>query len=323
VIAGGIKRWMVFAAAAAYLLIPGPRDAFFSGIPLGLGPFVVFAIGIFVWIFFRSAPEPPRGWALLTAMFVALCAVKAVTAVAAPPVGWIGRYYANASFSAPYRLSTEFASLDATRIDRAIDFKDDGFPVYFLNEADFNRDIRREVTMPVSVVWDGYVQPVAVTPVRLALTVRGTATVSVDDRDVMLVASSDVPAAQSEVVTLDRGLHRIEVRYLKPAGADPLIRLQSLNESSGDAALLVTPRATEMVRRSLFSGAVLVARIADALAGLAFIAVIWSLGGMRRDAPEVGRWWRADPVRVLGAAMFGLLLIQGTMAAAPYVHHAV
>ena len=224
-IAGGIKRWVVFAAAAAYLLIPGPHDAFFSGIPLGIGPFVALTIGVFAWMFFRSAPEPPRGWTLLTAAFVALCAVKAVAAVAAPPVGWVGRYYANGSFTAPYRRSTEFTSLDATRIDRAIDFKDDRFPVYLLNEADFNRDIRREVTMPVSVVWDGYVQPSVVTPVRLALTVRGTATLSVDDRDVMRLASRDVPAAQSEVVTLDPGLHQIEVR--SESHLDPLLEYDS------------------------------------------------------------------------------------------------
>jgi hypothetical protein len=324
VIAAAGRRWVVFAAAAAYVLAPGPSDAFFRGIPLGLGPFVVLAVGVFAWVFLRPAPEPPRGWARVSAVLAALCIVKMTAALAAPPVGWLGRYYPNDRFAGPYRRSTEFLSLDATRIDRAIDFRDDRFPVYFLNEADFNRGIRREVTFPVTATWDGYVQPSAPTTLSLTVNVRGAATLSVDDRQVIAIASDAVAVAHSGNVRLEPGTHRIRVTYLKPPDTDPLIQVQGLAERSRDAALLVTPRPIGAARRSVLPAATLVARAADALAALTFLFIVSRLAiGWRDDRTTAARWVRAQPVRLLGAAMFAVFLVQGVVAAAPHVGRAV
>jgi len=313
-------RRAVFLAAAAYVLAPGPREAFFSGIPLGLGPFVALIVGVFAWFFLRPAPEPVRAWTPVTAALLVLCAIKTAAAVVAPPVGWVGRYYPNGDFSGAYRRSTEFLALDATRIDRSIDFRDDRFPVYFLNEADFNRGIRREVTLPVSVTWDGYVAPSTAVALPLTITTKGTATLAIDDRPVAAIGSRERAISRSELVALTPGPHRIRVTYQKLADTDPLIRVQGLEEH-GDSGLVVTPQSIGETRRRLARPATLAGRAADALAALAFAYALLRLVIGRRDRQP--HWLHAQPARALAAAMLALFLAQGVIAAAPHVHRAV
>jgi hypothetical protein len=311
----------IFLLAGAYLLLPGHPDSFFKGIPLGLGPFVVLTVGVFAWMFFRGVPDRDRGWTRWSVALACLCAIKLAAALSAPPVGWIGRYYPNERFEGPYRRSTDFPHLDATRIDRAIEFRDDELPVYFFNEADFNRDIRREVTMPVTVAWTGYVQASRETTLPLVVSTRGRTTVSIDGHPAIDVASRDVPASRSEMLTFSPGEHRIDVTYLKPANTDPLIAVHGFDERRLDAPLLITHAAAGSVRRLAFRAAALVGRAADLLAGVAFVLILGRLGAARREGSP--NWWRVPSTEALCAAMFALFLVQGIQAAAPHVHRAV
>lgn len=321
-------RRTAFGIAAAYLLLPGHPDAFFRGVPLGLAGLVIVAAGLYVWIAldvvsaFRrtgegATPDASHDWPPLTIVLVCLCAIKLAAAIAAPPVGWMARYYANDRFAEPYRHSTEFPTLDATRIDRAIDFRDDGFPVYFLNEADFNREIRREVTMPVTARWSGYVHPDAATALPLTLTARGAATLSVDGQPAIEVHSSD--AARTRTVMLTPGDHRLDVTYSKPAATDPLLVVNGLAGDRRDARLFVTPRPVGAARRLVFRATARIAQVADVCAAIAFGVVMWRLVRARRGAAG----WHFTAVQALCAVMFALFVVQGVQAALPHVHRAV
>jgi hypothetical protein len=311
-------RRTAFLVAAVYLFAPAHPDAFFRGIPLGLAPLVVLAAGVFAWFAFRDVPESPRTWTRVVALLACLLAVKIGVAFLAPPVGWVGRYYPNDRFAGPARRSTDFVRLDATRIDRAIDFKDDYFPVYFLNEADFNRGIRREVTLPVTSAWTGHVRPSSPVVLPLSVTVRGKATVSVDGQTV-IVADSSSP--QAHEVTLSPGDHQIDVTYLKPADTDPLIALRGF-DPPGRGDLLVTPEPVSEWRRAAYRVTGVVALAADAMAALAFVVALWRLAVARRAEPVPGAG-ALVAVRRLCVSMFAIFLVQGVYAAVPYLHRAV
>jgi hypothetical protein len=311
-----MSRLTIFLVAGAYLLLPGHPDSFFRGIPLGLGPLVVLTVGVFALMFFHGVPDPARGWTRFSVALACLCAIKLAAAVAAPTVGWIGRYYPNERFEGPYRRSTDFPHLDATRIDRAIEFRDDELPVYFFNEADFNREIRREVTMPVTVAWTGYVQASREITLPLIVSTRGNATVALDGRSAIDLTSRDLAASESTTLTFSPGDHRIDVRYVKPANTDPLIAVRGF-----DSRLLVTPGPSGSDRRTAFRAADLVARAADAFAGIVFVLILGRLAGARREG--LRNWWRIPSTRVLCAVMFVLFLVQGIQAAVPHVHRAV
>lgn len=316
------SRGGVFIVAAVYLMVPGHPDAFFKGIPLGLWPSIVLAAGTFAWFFFRGTPELRRGSAPLFIALACLSVVKGVAALAGPPVGWLGRYYPNDRFEGRYRRSTEFPHLDATRIDRTIDFVDDAFPVYFLNEADFNRNIRREVTFPVTATWTGYVTPAQPTALALRLRARGHATVAVDGGRPIEVDSRDGSVVRSETVALAPGDHRIDVTYLKPADTDPLIAL-GLDAGGDDAVVLVTPRPSGSSPWLRFRAAAFAGRSADALAAVAFAVLLWRLATAARVTTSERSGQPASLARGLCAVMFALLLVQAGRAALPHVHRAV
>jgi len=176
-------RSLFFGAAAAYVLLPGHPDAWLRGVPLGLWPLAALAIGAATWWCFREDDvTPPSLWRNGLVCLVLLAAVKAALAATAAPVGWLGAYYANAEFVGAPRQSTDFPGLAVTRIDRRLDFRDDYLPAYFLNEAGFNRGIRREVTDPLSVQWVGHVAPTRPVSLPLTLKTKGRAALAIDGR---------------------------------------------------------------------------------------------------------------------------------------------
>lgn len=298
------RRFALAAAAAAYVLVPGHPDAWFRGLPLGLWPLVALVVVVSTPALF-PATSVLRVARAATIALLALAALKLTVAIAAPPVGWEGRYYAswNGRLDGAPRRSTEFPRLDATRIDRAIDFHDDYLPLYFLNEADFNRGMRREVTEPVACVWSGHAVVAEATSLPLSLESRGPATLSVDGQAV-LDAASGKPA--SAALTLAPGDHVLTLRYLKPANTDPLLRLSGVS-------VLVTPWNVTAWRLRAFQVAGLVARLADIGAVFTFVLGLWSV---RRSA----RW---SPALLMAAAMLALLVVQGSLAAAPLQRRAL
>ena len=234
-----MSRTAAFVAIVVYLLLPGAAGAFLAGVPLGLWGLVALALVVFTGIFFRDA-KTSVNWTRMAACVAVLVVMKIGATWASMPTGWRGSYYASGDFSGRLRRSTDFLHLDATRIDRAIDFRDDYFPVYFLNEADFNRGIRREVTEPVSARWVGHVHPGTAASVTMELAGRGSASVS-RDGEVVLRASTQTGSV-SRTISLDAGEHALTVdtEARRQRSADQPARRQSVRPvrgSSGDAGI--------------------------------------------------------------------------------------
>ena len=289
------------AAALLFIVVPGHPDAWFGGLPVGLWTLVILALIAFAWGRPQTTrPNLTRAMAAIAILVVA----KLIVAALAPATGWLGRYYANGDFTGEPRQSTEFARLaGATRIDRAIDFRDDYLPLYFLNEADFNRGMRREVTESVSVEWTGHVQADAATPLRLAAETRGTVRVAIDGTPALEAATG---ATVRRDLTLAPGDHVIDVRYIKPANTDPLVRLTGVKT-------VVTPTMVPRWQIAAAAPVRLAARSIDVLALLVFGYVLWtSLSGLA---------W--SPARIAAGAMLLLFIAQGLVAAAPLQHRAV
>src|SRR5213594_2237765 len=108
------------AAAVLFFVAPGHRDAWFRGLPLGLFQLAIVAVIVVAWCMARDrdhSADATRAGIVL----VALTVVKISAASLAPPIGWVGRYYSNASFEGAPRRSTEFVRLSgATRVDPVI-----------------------------------------------------------------------------------------------------------------------------------------------------------------------------------------------------------
>src|SRR6185369_2072224 len=233
------------------------------------------------------------------ALFAALKVALAMTA--SPPARWVASYFANGEFAGEPRRSTDFPGLAATRIDRRIDFRDDYLPVYFLNEAGFNRGIRREVTEPVSVRWVGHAAPAVRTTWPMTLEARGQARVAIDGEAVLEASAST--GSRSANVTVDPGVHEIRVEYVKPADTDPLIVFRGIDVDRGGA---VSARAVDL-------GALLV-----------FVLVVSvSVSRAVRHPRHLRERTPRRLARALAMAMLVLFVVQGVQAAAPLQHRAV
>ncbi len=315
-----MMRRAFWLAAAAYVLAPSHPDAFFHGVPLGLLPLAATALGVFVCVYLRSERGVTRDWRRGAVALAVLIAAKIAIASIVPAAGWKAWYYATGDFSGPVRRSIDFPRFGATRIDRMIAFKDDTFPVYFLNEADFNHGIRREVTEPVTVRWVGHVAPDAPTPVRLTLVANGRASLTIDGRPVLQAATRSAQAERT--VTLPPGDRELVVQYVKTPNTDPWIELHGLDERDTPANLLVTPEPIRSSRRALLRPTLLAARALDGLAMLVFIAVMVPVAARHeKHAPTPIRRWR-DPAS-LSALMFLLLAAQGVYYGMAHVARAV
>jgi hypothetical protein len=289
------------AAVLLFVAAPGHPDAWFGGVPVGLWTLVILALMAFAWAQPRIArPNLTRATAALAILVVAKIGVAAL----APPAGWLGSYYTNGDFAGQPRQSTDFPRMaGATRIDRAIDFHDDYLPLYFLNDADFNRGIRREVTEPISIAWIGHVQADAATVLPLSVETRGIVRVVVDG-GLALEATGAGPSRRE--VTLPPGDHVIGVRYIKPANTDPLVRLTGVTA-------LVTPASVPHWKLAAAAPARAAARVVDVAAILVFAYAFVIL--------LVGAAW--SPVRVAAGAMLLLFIAQGLQAAVPLQQHAM
>lgn len=319
-LAGMTMRRAFWMLAAAYAVAPGHPDTFFHGIPLGLWPLAVVAIAVFACASLRDEVVVPDRWRLGVVALAALLVAKVVVAALAPTVGWQGWYFASDDFSGRVRRSTDFPRLDATRIDRALAFRDDYFPVYFLNEADFNRGIRREVTEPVTVRWVGHVAPLEPTPVRLTLAVKGQATLGLDGTPLLEATTASGTVVRS--VTLQPGDRELVVSYLKTRDTDPLIELHGLDAGGSRGSLMVTPQVVAPWRRALYGPATIAAWLIDAVAVLLFAFVMWppASSRVRRASPALQHVF--DPGSLM-TGMFALLVAQGLQISATLVHRAM
>jgi dolichyl-phosphate-mannose-protein mannosyltransferase len=276
--------------------------------PLTPGQTAILAATLFAAILLRRTRVAGRTLAMYAVVAAVLLAARAAVTVAMPAGGWMASYYANESWSGAPQWSSDFPQLPATRIDQAIVFRDDTFPAYYLNDASFDRGIRREVSEPMSITWRGSTFVEAARSQALSLAARGTARLDVDGRTVLRVSSpgnSSSAALHETEMMLGAGWHDVTLQYMKPAGADGLIELRA-------------PGMDVLQARSSRPAAVSASRWAQAVIDAALIVLlIWA--GVHvtvMAAPFSHR-------QLVTAGLFALFGIQGFWRARPLATHIV
>jgi hypothetical protein len=290
---------------AGYFLLPAHPGLSTHGVPLGpAGTAIVAAVvGLGTMLRRVTLPRPVIVW--VSVAMAALAAARILIAGAATPPGWVARYYANERWLGTPEWSADFRRADATRIDSRISFRDDTFPVHYLNDITFSTGIRREVTQPMSVEWTGFVTRTVSAPLRVSLEARGAASLTIDDRGVLTITAPREAGATSADVDLSAGPHRFVVKYVKPPDTDGLVQFEAVDPLGGPP-LEVTQTATARSPSALLA----LARLADgaALAAFGFVSA-WAVRLVRPRRDRAG--W------MVPSLLFALFGVQGWMQALP------
>ncbi|MBA2448320.1 MAG: hypothetical protein H0V51_09875, partial [Chloroflexi bacterium] len=239
-------RLLFFGAALGYLAAPGHPSAWLAGLPLGS---IGIAAGIALVGWAIALPGAPPRARLVGALLVGGVVVKLLLAWSAPAYGLLAEYRSGGS-EARLERSTEWrgTGANATRVDPALDFRGDEFPLHFFNDARrfnyFSASQPRRDLLPFAARWTGQVWAPNGGRYRFALEANGQATLTVPG---LVGPRGEPPAVTSgqrvqEVlahVELPAGLHPIEVRYARPEEGMPWLVVRG---AEGDGALLpLTP----------------------------------------------------------------------------------
>ncbi len=301
--------------ALAYVFAPGHSGVPDHGAPIG--PFAAAALALVLFaVAFWWRADVSRTKLTRIAMAMWACALlKVAIGIAAPTEGWLASQYANDTLRPPIRRSTEFHLPDATRIDRSIQFREDRFPVYFLNEADFNRGLRREVDEPFSIRWIGHIDRPGAGVVRLSLAARGALEAKIDGASTAtLDAVPPVVGRADATVPLAPGPHVVEITYRKAAVVHALVEV-SARDASGPI-VPVTPHPVSAARR--LAGRLLTYpawALHVAVAGLTIAALII----LYRASPLVWTWTGDGGARTAAFVMFAIFFVQGLIRSAPFI----
>jgi hypothetical protein len=145
----------------AYIVVPRHGWGLLGGRPLTLLPTAVVALVCWLW-FTRAAAGVP---AVLVGALLAKILLGALLLV---PRGFDARYYANPDFQGQVERSAEPSDQSFTRVDDRLTFGVPGasdLPLAFLNDVHrFNFYLPNQPnrnTLPISVVWQGFLRIVA------------------------------------------------------------------------------------------------------------------------------------------------------------------
>jgi dolichyl-phosphate-mannose-protein mannosyltransferase len=318
------RAWVMAGLLALLLLAPGYPTALFHGMPLGPAGTVLLTVVVFAAGFCHRWILPRRPAALLAGAVVTLIVVKVALVYLAPSPGWLSVQYPNGQFADPVKTSTEFSIPAATRIDRRISFADDHLPVFFLNETDFNQEMRREVTRALSIRWTAFVQPEVQETRRVAIHARGSAALAIDGVMTVQASSQTAIATSAADITFAPGQHILTLSYVKPANTDPFIELQGVGIDDVPA-MMVTPApaggaARRGARWAQFGGVLVDAAVV--VASVLFAVLVASAG------PPLPKRRRTSSVRLIAPAslavvMFALFIGQGAYLSSEYIGRAV
>jgi 4-amino-4-deoxy-L-arabinose transferase-like glycosyltransferase len=309
-------------ALVLFLLLPGHTLSLVGGLPwgpLGLGCAVLLAAGLYAaW---PLAGRPARRWLLaLPLLGLALAALKLGLALSAPRYGLEASYFANERFHNEPESSTAAPGLPYTRLDRALDFGGDEFPLFFFNDAErFNslgpdrQDRGRSLTW--SVRWQGYLQAPADGPATIWLTASGPADLALDGRSLLKVDEDGRTTAQARV-NLTGGGHALRVRYARKKERSGYLQVQT--DLEGQRQVLGAPLITaERETAERLAADLTAARLARGV-DLAFLALLGltvplavGLGLRQRLAAApaaLGGRWAALERPLLAALLLGFFL---------------
>jgi hypothetical protein len=300
--------------AVAYAVAPGHPLLPDAGVPIGFAAAVVLALSSFAVAFWWRTDVRDSAYRRAAYALWACAILKIAIGAAAPVEGWLGAYYANEDLQPPVRSSTEFDIPGATRIDRRIDFRDDRIPVYFLNEAGFNRGDRREVTEPYSIRWTGHVNRGAAGEVRLMLAARGAAQLTVDGDTAAVVDERRALKRVEATAPLGRGPHVLEVVYRKPANVDAAIEVTLIDRAGKPLPVTPAPAASMRVAAGRW--------LTYAATGLHLIAialVLVAIAGMYRARPITWSLRTEGAERAAYVATFAIFFVQGVARSLPFI----
>lgn len=288
----GVSFAWLAAVAAVYVASPGHRAVMMGGLPLGAPGTALIAALVVLGIAFRRIRLPRQAFIACAGLMVLLLVARVVVGSLSTPGGWRASYFSNEDWAGPPQWSSDFRTLDATRIDRQIAFSDDTFPAHYLNDYTFNYGDRREVTEPMSVEWRAYARLDAPRAIRAALRARGTATMTVDGRSALTTSAATEPRSVETAMTLASGTHEFVVRYRKPADTDGLIVVQTIvadDAAGAPAALTLTPWPAD---RRGSDRLIPIARVLDAAALLLVAAAsVSAVRQLWRSGASAGAQW--------------------------------
>ncbi len=319
---GRVPAWAVIAAGIIYVLAPGHPQLPLSGIPTGQSGVVVLTVLIGLWLW--SRPPAVDFATTRVVLLAAIIAAKIVTALVTPATGWLGRYYANETFTPPVERSIDFRGLDATRIDPWLAFKETEFPVHFYNDRQYNTGVYREWTLPFSVAWVGHVHADAPSSIPVRLSAVGRAELLVDGQTQGQVASvGGATEAAGLTLNLTAGPHTIEVRYQKPAETHGLLRLERASGGAVFSGAEVTPYQTAPGSRALVWPALAAGWLLHAGAFGVIAAWLWPAVG--RKCATVRSLIAESPLAaahlLVPPLVVGLLMLQGLWKSQHLIGH--
>jgi hypothetical protein len=219
--------WITIAAAALYVVLPGPAQRSpFSGLALSGLATMVFCVLLVIAVFvtlFVPARRAHVVWAIAILVF---CAIKIPIAKPLVATGWRGEYFtakrAKQGFL-PFEkawFQTRAVRPATYRVEPAIDFKRATFGLSFLNELPLADDprLRRDIEQPLVARWTGYTTVPTERGLSLTISGRGRFAIFIDRARALEVRD---PASSAFSTPLAAGNHVIEIIYTKPANVEP------------------------------------------------------------------------------------------------------
>src|SRR5712691_7819463 len=184
-------RHFSWLALYVFLLAPGHPLSPLGGLPwgpLGLACAVIIGASLFAaWPLESLELGPRRGaalkWTMLSLLLVT--GLKLALWAGAPRYGLDASYYANQFFNGVAESSTITRSSRSTRVDPALDFGTDEFPLYFFNDSErFNSNgpdrLDRGRSLTWSAGWSGYLNAPSDRRATIWLTASGTGELALD-----------------------------------------------------------------------------------------------------------------------------------------------
>lgn len=289
----------LFAAAAwpglvlIYLLLPGHPLALLIGTPLTE---LVFGLALFVGLA-AWCDWKPRGSLAIRAstLLVLALALKLFFAGFALPRGIIATYTSAPDSAQPAERSTEWRIVDATRVDRGLEFVGDRFALHFVNDLRrfnfFTPGQPRRDLLPFSVTWRGWIVESADATRCLRLEANGTAMLRLGDVPPVTVERASHVETRDVCASVQQGTNRLEVRYSRPPDGVPFLKIAETTSDGrsqplGPERLLRVPASADAAERDIWLG-----HAARALDLLVIVGLLgFAAAGGRRRAAEDSAW---------------------------------
>jgi 4-amino-4-deoxy-L-arabinose transferase-like glycosyltransferase len=287
-------RPLLIGAVLLALALPGHPLAPLSGVPLDLSAVCLLLAVVGWWI---ALPGTPPRSGLLVGALVGLAALKALVGWAAPAYGLAATYR-----PAPAATAGTAAAPGSQRVDLALDFRGDTFPVHFFNDVRwFNfytpNQPKRDL-LPFEASWRGLLVVPTDGQRTLTLAANGPAELRVGSQTVTIDRPGRVREA-TLTAELPAGLVPISVGYARPDEAMPWLAVR-LGPAGGEGAALSAPllvrdgTSAEAIARDAWLWP-LAQAIDAALVGLlvaAFLGHLWA-AVRRTSRPSFGPAERA------------------------------